>query len=54
MKKVIIYTDGACSKNPGPGGWAFIIKYGEHIFESLIDNNSWSPEIFPNAWKITQ
>lgn len=33
MKKVIIYTDGACSKNPGPGGWAFIIKYGEHILE---------------------
>ena len=30
------------------------VKYGEHIFESLIDNNNWSPEIFPNAWKITQ
>ena len=27
MKKVIIYTDGACSGNPGPGGWAGIIKY---------------------------
>lgn len=33
MKKVVIYTDGACSKNPGPGGWAFIIKYGEHTLE---------------------
>ena len=22
MKQVIIYTDGACSGNPGPGGWA--------------------------------
>lgn len=33
MKKITIYTDGACSKNPGPGGWAFIIKYGEHILE---------------------
>ena len=20
-----IYTDGACSKNPGPGGWAFVV-----------------------------
>ena len=30
MKKVIIYTDGACSGNPGPGGWAAILKYGEH------------------------
>jgi len=30
MKKVIIYTDGACSGNPGPGGWAAILKYGEN------------------------
>lgn len=27
MKNVIIYTDGACSGNPGPGGWACILKY---------------------------
>lgn len=25
MKKVIIYTDGACSGNPGPGGWGAIL-----------------------------
>lgn len=30
MKKVIIYTDGACSGNPGPGGWGAVLKYGEH------------------------
>ena len=24
-----IYTDGACSGNPGPGGWAAILRYGE-------------------------
>ncbi len=29
MKKVIIYTDGACSGNPGKGGWGAILKYGE-------------------------
>jgi len=28
MKKVIIYTDGACSGNPGPGGWGAILMYG--------------------------
>ena len=28
-EKVIIYTDGACSGNPGPGGWGAILKYGE-------------------------
>ena len=30
MQKVIIYTDGACSGNPGPGGWAAVLIYGEH------------------------
>ncbi|AHF09691.1 MULTISPECIES: ribonuclease HI [Dehalobacter] len=30
VKSVKIYTDGACSGNPGPGGWAAILKYGEH------------------------
>ncbi len=29
MKKVVIYTDGACSGNPGPGGWGAILMYGE-------------------------
>jgi ribonuclease HI len=27
---VIIYTDGACSNNPGPGGWCAIMRYGPH------------------------
>ena len=27
---VIIYTDGACEQNPGPGGWAAIIANGKH------------------------
>ncbi len=27
---VTIYTDGACSGNPGPGGWAAVLTYGEH------------------------
>ncbi|MCD7769501.1 MAG: ribonuclease HI [Oscillospiraceae bacterium] len=27
MKEVTIYTDGACSGNPGPGGWAAILQY---------------------------
>lgn len=29
MKKVYIYTDGACSGNPGPGGWGAILRYKE-------------------------
>lgn len=31
--EVIIYTDGACSGNPGPGGWAAVLRYGDHIKE---------------------
>ena len=27
MEKVVIYTDGACSGNPGPGGWGAILMY---------------------------
>ena len=30
MKKVVIYTDGACSGNPGPGGWGCVLFYGAH------------------------
>lgn len=33
MEQVTIYTDGACSGNPGPGGWAAILIAGEHIKE---------------------
>jgi ribonuclease HI len=29
MKKIIIYSDGACSGNPGPGGYGVIVKYNE-------------------------
>ncbi|NLF79761.1 MAG: ribonuclease HI [Clostridia bacterium] len=32
-KKVIIYTDGACSGNPGPGGWGAVLLYGEQSRE---------------------
>ena len=30
MKKIDLYTDGACSGNPGPGGWAVLLRYGRH------------------------
>lgn len=30
MKDVMIYTDGACSGNPGPGGWGSVLFFGEH------------------------
>ena len=33
-KQVTIYTDGACSGNPGPGGWGCILMYNQHKKES--------------------
>lgn len=44
MEKVTIYTDGACSGNPGPGGWGAILMHGERKKElsggeSLTTNN---------------
>lgn len=33
MKQVEVYTDGACSHNPGPGGWGVVLIYGPHIKE---------------------
>jgi ribonuclease HI len=33
LKAVEIYTDGACSGNPGPGGWAALLRYKGHELE---------------------
>jgi len=30
VKHVVIYTDGACRGNPGPGGWGVLLRYGSH------------------------
>ena len=30
MKQVRAFTDGACSGNPGPGGWGAVLQFGEH------------------------
>lgn len=44
MDNINIYTDGACSGNPGPGGWASIIIYSSKIIElsggSLLTTNN--------------
>ena len=30
---VVIHTDGACSGNPGPGGWGALLSFGGHVRE---------------------
>ncbi len=38
MKQVEIFTDGACSGNPGPGGWGAVLRFraGEQVFEKEL------------------
>lgn len=33
MKHIYLTTDGACIGNPGPGGWACLLRYGKHFKE---------------------
>ncbi len=39
MKKVEIFTDGACKGNPGPGGWGALLRYGD-IEKSLYGSEA--------------
>ena len=35
MKEIVIYTDGACSGNPGPGGWGALLIYADQKKEMM-------------------
>ena len=41
MKNIILYTDGACSGNPGKGGWGAILKYND--YEMVLSGGAASP-----------
>ena len=49
MKKVKLITDGACKGNPGPGGWAAILRYNEHKRELF----GCSPHTTNNRMELT-
>jgi len=49
MKKIIIYTDGACSGNPGPGGYGAVLIYGSHRKEF----SGYAAETTNNRMEIT-
>jgi len=42
MKEVMIFTDGACRGNPGPGGWGVLLRYGdkEKVLFGYEDNTT--------------
>lgn len=49
MKKVDIFTDGACKGNPGPGGWGVILRMGRHEKEMSGSD----PETTNNRMEMT-
>ena len=49
MKTVTVYTDGACSGNPGPGGWCAILEYQGH--EKIISGGE--PSTTNNRMELT-
>ena len=49
MQKVTIYTDGACSGNPGPGGWGAILMYQE----AKKEMSGGSPDTTNNIMEVT-
>ncbi|MCU0485250.1 MAG: ribonuclease HI [Anaerolineales bacterium] len=46
---VAIYTDGTCTPNPGPGGWAALLRYGKH--EKVLTGSS--PATTNNRMELT-
>lgn len=49
MKKVTLYTDGACSGNPGPGGWGAVLIFGQFRREM----SGYDPQTTNNRMEIT-
>ena len=49
MKKVQLITDGSCIQNPGPGGWAAILRYGDRSKEIF----GFSPDTTNNRMELT-
>ena len=48
MKDVTIYTDGACSGNPGPGGWGCVLLYGTY----RLERSGYEPETTNNRMEL--
>ncbi len=51
MKKVSLFTDGACSGNPGPGGWAFILRCNQT--EKELERSDGDPQTTNNKMELT-
>lgn len=50
MKKVDLFTDGACSGNPGPGGWAFVLRHDKS--EAELEGSGGEPDSTNNRMEM--
>ncbi len=50
LPEVILFTDGGCSGNPGPGGWAFILKHRKS--EKTLEQSGAEPETTNNRMEM--
>jgi len=48
MSEFIVYTDGGCSNNPGPGAWAYVIHFGDRYHE----DSGFEPETTNNRMEL--
>ena len=49
LREISLYTDGACSGNPGPGGWGAVLEWGGHVREMA----GGSPDTTNNRMELT-
>jgi len=49
MREIIVHTDGGCSGNPGPGGWAYVMRYGDRLRE----DSGFAPDTTNNKMELT-
>jgi ribonuclease HI len=49
-QRVVLHTDGACSGNPGPGGWAYVIEWPDNRIEERARSE---PETTNNRMELT-
>jgi ribonuclease HI len=48
MREIIVHSDGGCSGNPGPGAWAYVMRYGERLKE----DSGFAPETTNNKMEL--
>ena len=50
MDEIAVYTDGACSNNPGPGGWGVVVLHNDKVIKEL---SGYVPDTTNNRMELT-